>query len=92
MKYILQKNSTDEVNIYSSTYFLQSRNMDTDVENKCLDTKEGKGQWNKSGDWDLYIYSTLYKTDNNEELLYSIGVGGKKRRYNLFVGHILRNR
>ena len=43
MKYILQKNSTYEVNIYSSTYFLQSRNMDPDVENKCLDTKEGKG-------------------------------------------------
>ena len=30
---------------------LQSRNRDTDIENKCMDTKEAAG-WDESGDWD----------------------------------------
>ena len=30
---------------------LQSRNRDTDVENKCMDTKGEKG-WEELGDWD----------------------------------------
>ena len=37
--------------------------MDTEVENKCVDTKEGKDEWNELGDWDWHIYTTLYKTD-----------------------------
>ena len=31
---------------------LQSRNRDTDVENKCIDTKEGRGRWDGLGGWD----------------------------------------
>ena len=38
--------------------------MDTEVENKCVNTKEGKGEWDKLGDWDRYICTTLHKTDN----------------------------
>ena len=30
---------------------LQSRNRHTDIENKCMDTKEEVG-WDESGDWD----------------------------------------
>ena len=32
--------------------YLQSRNRDTDIENKCVDTKGGKGGWDELGDWD----------------------------------------
>ena len=31
---------------------LQSRNRDTDVENKHMDTQWGKEGWEESGDWD----------------------------------------
>ena len=31
---------------------LQGRNRDTDVENKRMDTKGGKGGWEELGDWD----------------------------------------
>ena len=48
---------------YRWTY-LQSRNRDTDVENKRMDTKEGRGQWDELGDWDWHIYTTMYKIDN----------------------------
>ena len=48
---------------YRWTY-LQSRNRDTDVENKHMDTKEGKGGWGELGDWDWNIYTTKYKIDN----------------------------
>ena len=42
---------------YRLTY-LQSRNRDTDVEKKCMNTKEGSGErWDKSGDWDWQIYT-----------------------------------
>ena len=27
-------------------------NIDTDVENKSMDTKGGKGGWDELGDWD----------------------------------------
>ena len=30
--------------------YLQSRNRDTDVENKHMDTKGEKGRWDKVGD------------------------------------------
>ena len=36
---------------YKWTY-LQSRNRDTDIENKCVDTKGGKAGWDELGDWD----------------------------------------
>ena len=36
---------------YRSSY-LQSRNKDTDVENKRMDTKVGRGRWDELGDWD----------------------------------------
>ena len=35
--------------------YLQSRNRDTDVENKCMDTKGGRGRWEELGDWDWHI-------------------------------------
>ena len=43
---------------------LQGRNRDTDVENKHMDTKGGKGGWGQLGDWDLHIYTNMYKIDN----------------------------
>ena len=36
------------------------RNRDTDVENKCMDSKGRKGDIN----WDWQIYTTIYKIDN----------------------------
>ena len=30
----------------------KKRNRITDVENKCMDTKGGKGEWDELGDWD----------------------------------------
>ena len=36
---------------------LQTRNRDTDVENKHMDTKGGSGDWDKLGDWDWHIYT-----------------------------------
>ena len=36
---------------------MQDRNRDTDVENKCMDTKGGRGWWDKLGDWDWHIYA-----------------------------------
>ena len=49
---------------YGWTY-LQSRNRDTDVENKCMDTKGRKsGEWDELGDWDWNSYTTMYKIDN----------------------------
>ena len=39
---------------YRSIY-LQSRNRDTDIENKHMDTKEGKKRWDESGNWDQHI-------------------------------------
>ena len=32
--------------------YLQSRNRDTEVENKRMDTKVGKRGWDELGDWD----------------------------------------
>ena len=31
--------------------YLQSRNRDTNIKNKCIDTKGEKG-WDELGDWD----------------------------------------
>ena len=46
--------------------YLQSRNRDRHVENKCMDTKGERGAWEELGDWDWHIYTidTMYKTDN----------------------------
>ena len=44
---------------------------DTDVENKFMVTKGGKGK-NKLGDWDWHKHTTIYKTDN-KNLFYSTG-------------------
>ena len=46
---------------------LQGRNRDTDVENKCMDTRgESRrwGRWDELGDWDWHIYNNMYKIDN----------------------------
>ena len=48
---------------YGWTY-LQNRNRVTDVENKFMVTKGGRGDWDEWGDWDWHIYTTMYKIDN----------------------------
>ena len=50
---------------YRSSY-LQSRNRNTEVENKCTDTKGERGGWEELGDWDWHIYTidAMYKIDN----------------------------
>ena len=40
------------------------QNRDTDIENKHMDTKVGRKQWDKLGDRDWHIYTTMYGTDN----------------------------
>ena len=30
--------------------------------------QRGRGKWDKLGDWDIYIYPTMYKIDNKWEL------------------------
>ena len=37
--------------------YLQSRNRDTNVENKCMDTKGEKRRWGELGGWDWHIYT-----------------------------------
>ena len=46
--------------------YLQSRNRDTDIENKCMDIKGEREEWEELGDWDWHIYTTdtMYKIDN----------------------------
>ena len=37
--------------------YLQSRNRNTDIKNKCMDTKRGGGVWwNELGDRDCHTY------------------------------------
>ena len=36
----------------TSSLSMQSRNRDTDVENKLMNTKGGRGGWDEMGDWD----------------------------------------
>ena len=47
-------------------FYLQNRNRDTDVENKCMDSKEGEGSWHKLGgqDWHIYTIDTMQNIDN----------------------------
>ena len=56
---------------------MQSRNRDTDVENKSMDTKVGGGGvvgwWDGLGDWDSHTYTTMCKYTTNENLLGSTG-------------------
>ena len=44
--------------------YLQSRNRDTDIETKHMDTKGERGGGNKLGDWHWHIHTTMYKIDN----------------------------
>ena len=37
--------------VVQMTYF-QSKKRDTNVDNKCMDTKEGKGEWDELGQRD----------------------------------------
>ena len=47
---------------------------DTEVENKCVDTKEGKEEWGEMGDPGTDIYTLLCtKQIANENLLFSTG-------------------
>ena len=45
--------------------YFQSRNRDTDIENKHMDTKGERG-WDElgDGDWHTYPIDTMYKIDN----------------------------
>ena len=48
---------------------MQGRNRHTDVENKRMNTKEGKWRgwwwwwWDELGDWDWHVYTNMYKID-----------------------------
>ena len=41
----------------------EKQNRDTEIENKCMDTKRQR-QGNELGDWDWHIYTSTYKIDN----------------------------
>ena len=48
---------------------LQGRNGDTDIEDKCMDTKEESRGGDGGGgleleDWDWHVYTNMYKIDN----------------------------
>ena len=49
--------------------YLQSRNRDTDIENKHTDTKGEGGEWDELGDrdWHIYTTDTMYKIDSSWE-------------------------
>ena len=54
----------------------QSRNRDTDLENKCMDTKwwgEGRFQW--LGDWNWHIY--IYYYIKNRQLMRNDYIAGE---------------
>ena len=54
---------------------MQSRKIDTDVENKGMDTKEGRERGGTNWEIDTYIILILYiKLITTENLLCSIGV------------------
>ena len=46
--------------------YLQSRDRDSDVENKSMDTKGEQGEWHELWDreWHLHITDSVYKIDN----------------------------
>ena len=46
--------------------YLQSRNRDTDIENKCMDTKGGKEGGGRN--WEIHTYTTMYKIDATLDL------------------------
>ena len=48
---------------YKWTY-IKNRNRPTDIENRLMVTKGGKGGREKLGDWDWHIHPTTYKIDN----------------------------
>ena len=54
--------------------YLQSRNGDTEVENK-YGYQGGKRDWDKLGGWDWHIYTidTVNKIGANDNILYSTG-------------------
>ena len=54
---------------------LQSRNRETDAQNKYIDSKGGKWKWDELGDW-INLYTLLIlciKQITNENLLNSTG-------------------
>ena len=53
------KQKKKKIQTYKNT-LKNPRNRDTDVENKCMDSKGRKGDIN----WDWQIYTTIYKIDN----------------------------
>jgi len=63
------------------------KNRHTDVENKHMDAKEGKGGWDELGDWDGHLYTIMYKTDTNENRFYNVvtEMGRKCQKENMHV-------
>jgi len=49
--------------------FFQSRNTDTDIENKCMDTKGEEGRRDAPGAWDgrTYTIDSVHRTENRWE-------------------------
>ena len=43
--------------------YLQSRNRDTDIENKLMVTKKGR-EGDRLGDWGWHTHSAIHTTDN----------------------------
>ena len=37
--------------------YLHRRNIETDIESKCMAIKGGREKWDELGDWDWYIYT-----------------------------------
>ena len=83
--YILEINPLSVVsfaNIFSHSECWQSRNRDTDVENKCMDTKGGMGWIGRLGLTYVYYYvCSRWLVSAN-----CIAQGKKKRGYSLFAG------
>ena len=60
---------------YRSSY-VQSRNRDTDIENKCMDTKGERGWGGRNWQIGIDIYTLLLlsiKQITNENILYTTG-------------------
>ena len=52
-----------QMNLYSKH---KQTNRPTDIENKLMVTKGESQERDKLGVWDSYIYTTMYKTDNQQ--------------------------
>ena len=56
---------------------LNCNTRDTDIENKRMDTNEGKGRWDELRNWDRRVYATCVEQVTDENLLCSTGRAGE---------------